>query len=340
MAFQIPKKTPFSIETRGLGTILFQPFLAGTLKAFEQALNSGEDDPVEFLKTFTADQARLPCNGEVELSLQFANGSAVDGNRITSEDLAIIASEYLRRNQVQLTWYASGDSIEMKDSGQWSPAETVRRTPDESDITYLQRLARECVNEYARSWNKIAESFKSVLNLGKISSFAQADLNAVLSGNRIRTIANTPIIPIRQSIPIEASSALKLDQVYTIADERLSDLIGEVQRVGALIAEQCEIQRSQSLKTDLLIEASNEATSQADQNLKWAKCGIYLTSLLSMASLIYSIFTSHQQGVSDAARDQRSSGLSVIASSSQEKLAEINKRIQVISKDIKAWHRE
>lgn len=338
MAFQIPKKTPFSIETRGLGVILFQPFLAGTLKAFEKALNSGEAGPVEFLRNFTADQARWPCNGEAELSLQYANGSPVDVNRITSEDLAIIASEYLRRTQVQLTWYASGDGIEMTDSGQWSPAKTVRRAPNESDIAYLQRLAQECVNESARSYNKIAKSFKSLLDLDKISSFAQADLKAVLSANRIRTIANTPITPARQSISIQASSPLKLDQADAAADERLSDLIGEVQRVGALIAEQCEIQRSQNQKTDLLIEASNEATGQADQNLKWAKYGIYLTSILSMASLILSIYTSHQQGVADAARDQRFSGLSTIASSSREKLAEISKRIQDISNDIKAWH--
>jgi len=337
MAFQLPTHFPFPVDTKSLGRILFKPFLTGTLLAFSKALKNGEETSEGFVRNFTADQARSPCTSEADLNLQYEKGLQVDVSSLTSEDVLKIANEYLQKNKVEMVWYASGDSIDKTESGQWNPADSVKRHSVESDIDYLRRLAQECVNESTRSWDKISKSFRSVLDLGKMSSFAQADLNTKLSANRIKAIIGTPAIPLGQSVPRGRLATLRPDYASASVNERLSELVGEVQKVGALIAEQSEIQRNQNVKTDLLIEASNEATGQADQNLKWAKYGIFLTSVLSMASLGYSIHLAHQQEVVDNTRHNDLTSLLGRTLASQNKLMEITKFLETISNDFRSW---
>jgi hypothetical protein len=236
-----------------------------------------------------------------------------------------------------MTWYASGDSVEKTDLGRWLPADFATRASTESDIEYFMRLAQECVNESARTWEKISKSFRSILDLGKMSSFAQADLNTTLSANRIKAIVSTPSLPLRQSVSVQNLATPGHDEPNYSVNDRLSELVGEVQKIGALIAEQCEIQRNQNTKTDLLIEASNEATGQADLNLRWAKYGIFLTSILSLVSLLHSIHLANQQNVADSARDKYLADLQSQVFTSQNKLTEIVRLIQSISNDIKSW---
>lgn len=337
MAFQIPKQAPFEVNTIGLGQLLFKPFLAGTLSAFAKALKGGEATPAEFVTNFTADQARVPSPSETDLSLKYEKGLQVDLKRLASEDIANIASAYLRKNEVEMTWYASGDGVEKTDSGGWLPANSVTRASAESDVEYFMRLAQECVNESSRTWDRISKSFRSILDLGKLSSFVQADLNTTLSTNRIKAIVSTPPLPLRQSVSVQNLATPRPSQPNDSVNDQLSELVGEVQKVGALIAEQCEIQRNQNTKTDLLIEASNQATGQADQNLKWAKYGIFLTSLLSVVSLGYSIHLANQQSLTDNARDKYSANLQTRILASQKTLVEIAKLVQSISDEIKPW---
>ncbi|MCP9931217.1 hypothetical protein KBY82_10510 [Cyanobium sp. AMD-g] len=344
MVFQLRRKKPFLIETSGLGSILFPPFLARTLIAFEKALVNGEHNPEEFVRRFCADQGRKPCHNEVDIDLQYENGSPLDINEASAEDILVIAGEYLRVNEAEMAWYASGDAIETSEPDKWQPAQRVKRRSSESDVEYLSRLAQECINQSAASWKRISESFKSLTDIGKIGKFALADFNATLSANRIKAIVNAPAIQFRNVAPIPDIPKNLGPQANDTIKNSLEELIGEVQKVSSLIAEQCEAVRNQSIQTDLLIEASNESSlnaaeslNKADANLKWAKRGVFLASFLSLLSLLHSVHTAHEQGLDDTTRARESARLMSIASSSQDALASIRKSIDLISNQIKLW---
>lgn len=344
MPFQLRRKQPFKIETRGLGTILFPPFLAGTLIAFEMALDNGGANSEEFVRRFCADQGRKPCHNEVDIVVQYENGLPVDINEVTTEDVLIIACEYLRVNETEMAWYASGDDIVTSEPDKWQPAHKVKRRSSESDVEYFSRLAQECINQSAASWKRISESFKSITDVGKVGKFALADLNAALSANRIKAIVNAPAIHVKNLAPIQAIPKNLAPQANDTLKNSLEELIGEVQKVSSLIAEQCEAARNQNIKTDLLIEASNESSfnaaeslRKADANLKWAKRGVFLASFLSLLSLLHSVHTAHKQGLDDTARTKETARLMSIASSSQDALTAISKSINSISDQIKSW---
>ncbi|MBD2719321.1 hypothetical protein [Synechococcus sp. FACHB-909] len=344
MAFQLRRKQPFKIETRGLGSMLFPPFLAGTLIAFDKSLVNGEANPEEFVRYFCADQGRKPCHNEADISLQYENGSTIDITEVTTEDIPIIAAEYLRVNETEMAWYASGDDIETSEPNKWQPAQIVKRRSSESDVDYFSRLAQECTNQSAASWKRISESFKSITDIGKVGQFALADFNATLSANRIKALINSPAMHFRNVAPIQSTPKNLAPQANDTIKNSLEELIGEVQKVSSLIAEQCEAARNQNIQTDLLIEASNESSlnaaeslRKADANLKWAKRGVFFASILSLLSLLHSVQTAHEQGLGDTTRAKETARLMSIASSYQDALISISKSIDSISDQIKLW---
>jgi hypothetical protein len=127
----------------------------------------------------------------------------------------------------------------------------------------------------------------------------------------------------------------------------LRDLIAEAQRVSSLIAEQCQLSHNQNIKTDLLIEASTQTSSDAvkgldiaDKNLKWAKRGIFLTAALSLLSVFQSAYVSHKQAVEESLRTREAIQIRKLVGSSQERLGGINTSLREISDKITTWQAE
>jgi hypothetical protein len=343
MPFQLPSHEPIPIKTSSLGVLLFPPFLVGSLVAFESALGDAATSPDDFVKQFSAIQARKPSDDD-DINMQYENGDRIDATALEPEDVREIAGQYLRSNESEMAWYASGDQVIELEDNKWQPAQNVARNPSESDAQYFKRLAQECVSQSSTSLKRITESFKSISDMGNIGRFALADLNATLSANRIRVIASSP------SIKIESleTGLNRLPMIPTRWDDavvrNLETLIIETQRVSSLIAEQCESARNQNIKTDLLIEASNRSSSDAakslktaDDNLKWAKVGILATTVFSLLSLIQSVIASGKQGVDEAARAMDTAQIMKLANSSQESLSSINKSIVEINRRISSW---
>jgi len=343
MPFQLPSKKPISIATSSLGVLLFPPFLAGSLVAFESALGAAGTSPDDFVKHFAVNQARIPSDDD-DINMQYENGHRIDATALSSKDVMQIAGEYLRSNESEMAWYASGDQVIKLEDNKWKPAQNIERISSESDAQYFRRLAQECVNQSSMALKRIAESFKSITGIGNIGRFALADLNATLSANRIRAIASSPATKIAHL----QSDLNRLPVIPARRDDgvagNLEELIIEVKRVSSLIAEQCESARNQNIKTDLLIEASNRSSSDAvrslrtaEDNLKWAKVGILTTTVLSLLALIQSVISSGKQGVDDAARAKETAQVMKLANSSQDALSSINKSIAEINKRISSW---
>lgn len=347
MPFQLRSRNPVSIAASGLGDLLFPPFLTRTLVDFEKAIGEADASPESFVKHFTEIQARVPCQKYDELWSQYEKGERVELSSIQLEDAKAIAHGYLAINEQEMAWYASGDQVVTLEDSKWQPSPSVARIPGEDDIQYIRRLAEECVKQSSASLRKIRESFKSIVGIGSLGKFALADLNATLSANRIRAISYAPVIPIQPAKPDQVGfidPPLRRDDTLEVS---LRDLIAETQRVSSLIAEQCQLSHSQNIKTDLLIEASTQTSSDAvknldiaDRNLKWAKIGIYLTAALSLLSLFQSAYVSHKQGVEESLRTKEAIQIRRLVGSSQERLGEINKSLNEISGKIVSWKGE
>lgn len=344
MPFQLPSHKPFAIETSSLGVLLFPPFLAGTLVDFETALGKADATTDAFIRHFTAIQARRASGNGDDIGLQYENGEGVEINAIKPEDLGAIAHVYLKNNEPEMSWYASGDQVIKLEDNKWQPSPNVARIADESDEHYFMCLAQECVNQSKASLDQIKKSFKSIVGIGSTGRFALADLNATLSANRIRSIASSPVIQMESITPDQVGFAPLRPRPDDTLVKNLEQLINEVQRVSLLIAEQCESARNQNIKTDLLIEASNNSSADAakslriaDNNLKWAKLGIFATTIISLLAIIQSYIASRKQAVEDLSRSQAASQIVRIAKSSQETLFAINKSIDEMNRRIKTW---
>lgn len=343
MPFELPSHNPISITTSSLGVLLFPPFLAGSLVAFESALGDAGISPEDFVKQFAANQARRPSDDD-DINMQYKNGHSIDATALSTKDVRKIAGEYLRFNESEMAWYASGDQVIKLEDSKWRPAQNIARIASESDAQYFKRLAQECVNQSSTALKRIAESFKSITGIGNIGRFALADLNATLSANRIRAIASSPAIKLETLQP----GPNRLPIVPARRDDglarNLEELIIEVKRVSSLIAEQCESARNQNIKTDLLIEASNRSSADAvkslrtaDDSLKWAKVGILATTVLSLLALIQSVIASGKQDVDEAALSKETAQIMKLANSSQEALSSINKSIAEINRRMSSW---
>jgi hypothetical protein len=347
MPFQLPSRKPVLIATSGLGDLLFPPFLAGTLVDFEKAIREADASPESFVKHFTAIQARIPCNEEEELWSQYEKGEKVELNRIQAEDAHAIAHGYLDVNEHEMAWYASGDQVVTLEDDRWEPTPSIARTSGEEDIQYIRRLAEECVRQSTASLKQIRESFKSIVGIGSLGKFALADLNATLSANRIRAINDSPIIQVEPINPDKVGfmhPPLRRNETLEVS---LRELIAEAQKVSSLIAEQCHLSHNQNTKTDLLIEASTQTSTDAvksldiaDKNLKWAKRGIFLTAALSLLAVVQSAYVSHQQAVEESLRTREAIQIRRLVGSSQESLGRINKSLNEISRKIATWQGE
>jgi hypothetical protein len=344
MPFQLPSKKPFAIETSSFDVLLFPPFLAGSIVAFERALREADSSPNSFVRHFTAIQARKPCGGDNDIGLQYENGERVEVKTIQEEDIIVIAHSYLKLNEQEMAWYASGDEkIELEDD-KWQPSQNVARLSDENEVQYFRRLAQECVKQSSASLNRIKDSFQSIVGISSLGRFALADLNATLSANRIRAIASSPAIHLENIKPAQvgiAHSPLIRDDALAMS---LGELIAEVQKVSNLIAEQCVSARNQNEQTDLLIEASNQSSKEAvkslntaKQNLQWAKIGILLTTVFSLLTLVQSVITSHKQGIEESSRGVEAVQMRSLANSSKKILFSISNSLSEINKRIKDW---
>jgi hypothetical protein len=94
----------------------------------------------------------------------------------------------------------------------------------------------------------------------------------------------------------------------------------------------------------LLIEASNNSSANAvenlkiaDTNLKWAKAGIFASVFISILAFFQSCATSHKQALEESTRSKEAAQIVRLASSSKEALFAINKSIDEINRGIKAW---
>jgi hypothetical protein len=347
MPFQLRSRNPVSITTSGLGDLLFPPFLAGTLVDFEKAIGEADGRPESFVKHFIVIQARIPCNKDDELWSQYEKGERVELNSIQTEDAKAIAHGYLEVNEQEMAWYASGDQVVTLEDNKWQPSPSIARTSGEEDMQYIRRLAEECVRQSSASLRKISESFRSIVDIGSLGKFALADLNATLSVNRIRAINDSPVIQVQ---PIKSDQVgfihppLRRDDTLEVS---LRELIAEAQRVSSLIAEQCQLSHNQNIKTDLLIEASTQTSSDAvksleiaDNNLKWAKRGIFLTAALSLLSIFQSAYVSHKQAAEESLRTREAIQIRRLVGSSQERLGRISKTLNEISGKIATWQGE
>ena len=347
MTFQLRNRKPVSIVTIGLGDLLFPPFLAGTLADFEEAIGQAGASPEDFVKHFTVIQARIPCDKDEELWSQYEKGERVDFNRIQAEDAKAIAHGYLEINEQEMTWYASGDQLVTSEDKKWKPSPNIERRSDEEDIQYIRRLAEECLRQSSATLRKISESFKSIVGIGSLGRFALADLNATLSANRIRAISDSPVVRVK---PIEPDQIGFIHPPFPRDDTlevSLRELIAEAQRVSGLIAEQCQFSQNQDIKTDLLIEASTQTSLDAvkslkiaDENLKWAKRGIFLTAALSLLSVFQSVYISHKQAGEEPLRTREAIQIRRLVGASQDKLSEINKTLNKINEKITTWQAE
>lgn len=347
MSFQLRSRKPVSIATSGLGDLLFPPFLAGTLADFEKAIREADASPESFVKHFTVIQARIPCDKDGELWSQYEKGERVEFNSIQADDAKEIAHGYLKINEQEMAWYASGDQVVTLEDNKWQPSPNIARRSGEEDMQYIRRLAEECVRQSSASLRQIRESFKSIVGIGSLGKFALADLNATLSANRIRAISDSPVIQVQPIKPDQIGfihPPLHRDDTLEVG---LRELIAEAQRVSSLIAEQCQLSHNQNIKTDLLIEASTQTSSDAvkgldiaDKNLKWAKRGIFLTAALSLLSVFQSAYVSHKQAVEESLRTREAIQIRKLVGSSQERLGGINKSLREISGKIATWQAE
>lgn len=339
MPFQLRSRKPVSIATSGLGDLLFPPFLAGTLVGFEKAIGEVDASPESFVKHLTVIQARIPCNRDDELWSQYEKGERVELNRIQAEDAKAIAHGYLEVNEQEMAWYASGDQVVTSEDNKWQPSPSIARRSGEEDMQYIRRLAEECVRQSSASLRQIRESFRSIVGIGSLGKFALADLNATLSANRIRAINDSPVIQVQ---PIKSDQVgfihppLRRDDTLEVS---LRELIAEAQRVSSLNAEQCQLSHNQNIKTDLLIEASTQTSSEAVksldiavENLKWAKIGIFLTAASILLSVCQSAYFSHKQAVEESLRTREAIQIRRLVGSSQERLGGINKSLNEIDK--------
>jgi len=88
MPFQLPSNKPISIATTSLGVLLFPPFLAGSLVAFESALGDAGTSPDGFVRQFAANQARIPSDDDA-INMQYENGQRIDAAVLSSKDVLI-----------------------------------------------------------------------------------------------------------------------------------------------------------------------------------------------------------------------------------------------------------
>lgn len=344
MPFQLSANKSFTITTSRLGVLLFPPFLAGTLVDFETALGKADATPDAFIRHFTAIEARRASDNGDDIELRYKNGERVEINAIQPEDVGAIANVYLKNNESEMSLYASGDQVIKLEDNKWQPSQNVARMAGESDEHYFRRLAQECVNQSKASLNQIKESFRSIVGIGSTGRFALADLNATLSANRIRSITSSPVIQMESIKPDQVGFAHPRPRPDDTLAKSLEQLINEVQRVSLLIAEQCESARNQNIKTDLLIEASNNSSADAvkslkiaDNNLKWAKLGIFATTIISLLAIIQSCIASRKQAVEELSRSQEAAQIVRLATSSQEALFAINKSLDEMNRRIKTW---
>jgi hypothetical protein len=78
----------------------------------------------------------------------------------------------------------------------------------------------------------------------------------------------------------------------------------------------------------------------ADENLKWAKRGIFLTAALSLLSVFQSVYISHKQAGEEPLRTREGIQIRRLVGASQDKLSEINKTLNKINEKITTWQAE